>query len=253
MGGFLSKIGLGDWVVEETPENIQPEVKEEPKAPTRSTMNLSSQQVVPKVEQPVYQPKVDSTNVPSSASSFSAITFVPDPQYMKFIDEFFEKENLKGIDYAEYRAAVREMVTAGMPIGQAFVSAFISFKAMGTTKEYLLETNQHYQNRFHDLTKDFLTEADGIIGEAEGRYNSQKAITEKAIENLNKEEENLKARLIQIETERKTNSETLKALDEDFIKVKSAQDARKTKMEQHVSYVLGFIVEDANGIQNYLK
>ncbi len=254
--GLFKKFLPDGWVEEEIPQEQPIPVKQEP-AQTQKTISLSqSQHVNAQSYQPATHPVIEP--VPQiayagGASSFTAISTAPDPEYLKFIDGFFEKENLPGMEYFEFRTSVRNMIEGGLPVKQAFENTFTVFKTMGVTKEKLIETNEHYQSRLKDLQNDFEGEANAIVTSKQAEFTKSSNLLTVNQNNLQKEEDKLRERLIQIETERKANDEELQKLQNGLNDITNAQELRKSKMVTANNYVIGIIADDEKAIQTFLK
>ena len=250
--GLFKKFLPEGWVDEEVPGAVASSKQASPVASKPAPIiNLSS---TPKEEVEVVDKQ---TFVPTATQSFSIINpDKPDPEYLKFIDDFLERENLPGVDYYEYKSAVREMIEGGTPVEQAFRNTFTALRATGLTVEKLLErlieTNSYYQGKLEGLQKDFEADADNLVSTEEGEVKKTSAQISDAQLKLIKEEADIQKRLVQIKEEREANEKSLQKVTSELDKVKNAQQTRKAKMGIANAFRIGVIKDDAQKIQIYL-
>lgn len=202
---------------------------------------LQSMGLMKKEETPVKKstptPATTATVVTSAAIETSIPTTGND--YNKIIEDEFREKNPVGLDYLEFRDAVK--LLDGQPLSeeQKYVATFPTYSAQGITADKLIQSADYYANVLGDVAKQF----EGEMKKTEDIMVTSKSSAAKKLD----EEIELLTKQIQ-EKQLKSNQ-----LKEEASRNQSQLTAERIGFDNTVKAKMAVIEEHKNKINQYLK
>ncbi|MCB0516843.1 MAG: hypothetical protein R2798_03025 [Chitinophagales bacterium] len=158
----------------------------------------------------------------------------------------FEKNNLEGFDYLEYKKSLQAL--AKMPIDEAtkFRTAFATASTMGLTFPKLIETANYYQQILNKEKAQFeqalrAKNNDGVEQKLAVKESLQKSIAEKseAIKQLTQEIQTLQTKI--------------ESIDTDIADVRNKLETTRLNFEASYDFIAAQLEGDIKKMNEYLK
>lgn len=140
---------------------------------TKKGWNLKSllfEEAPPQTAEPAKVTPVSQTTVQSSAPVFSnPVSFstpgIIDEKFAALLSKAMEDANLPGLDYYEFKSALKTMEGISIPADAKYKAVFATFQASGIDTNKLVETAKHYLNVLDEEKMKFDEATSARVGE----------------------------------------------------------------------------------------
>lgn len=189
---------------------------------------------------PVYTTSTSSGIPPVTASQT-----VLDPRYKEILETAIRSAQLPGVEYLKYRQSV-EALKAHIPDeASRFKMAFVSLATLGTTKEQLIETVDHYLTVVEQENKKFNDAVDSKTKTSIGGNESKIADLDKRIADKVQQIQTIQQEISALQVEKGTLSQSVQ-------EEKAKIDSSKNSWALVYSATAQEIKNDKTKMQSYL-
>lgn len=175
---------------------------------------------------------------------FGKQTGLDDRSYKSLLSAL-EKANLPGFDYLEFKQSLEALEKMGMDDTTAIQSAFATASTMGLTKSKLLTTARHYKTI---LAKELIQFDKACEVQIEKRVNGKM----REVEKLKKQNDDLLAKIAQIEKQITDNQRVIDSADADMKAAGEKINSTKNAFDRTFQSVMNQIEKDISIIDQIL-
>lgn len=203
----------------------------------------SGSNVVAPVE-PVKTTAAPSQTAPRSYSRTGEI----DVKFIKHFVDLFEKSNLPGPDYFEFRETLKSLEGLDLPEDKRFQAAWATFKTMsnlGDPQVVLSTANQYIQILEGDRNS-FLKDADKAISDRVGSLTQEQ-------QKLKSDNENFARQIIELQNKIQTNNDRLGQIVGEIDAQSAKINENKSQFEATYENFVGQIHSDIERIRQYVR
>lgn len=206
------------------------------------------------IEEPLeVQPKTDTIESRDSAKQplISAqpkpglISDAPDPRFIDVLTQAMEDQNLKGVDYFEFRQSLQSLDKMPMEEQIKFHSAFAMAQSMGATYESLVQSAKYYLQVLDDENKKF----NQIF---QKQHQEQVASREVLIQETTKTIDDLKQEVADILEKIEQKEQEILKIKEELVQAKNRMETAEQHFETAYQYLYSAILSDLEKMEKYL-
>ncbi len=155
------------------------------------------------------------------------------------------KNHLKEFDYLKFKASVNNLVDMNMDEDTSIKSTYTTAQTIGITKEYLLETINHYKAVLQKEKENFSIAL-------KNKLDSSIVNKKEEGENLKKEISTLENKIKEYQKAIEQGKKKLANLDSDILKVKDKIDSAKENFVGVLNHLENVINDDESKIKSIL-
>jgi len=176
----------------------------------------------------------------------------PDPEYLKYLENFLEKVNLPGFDYFELLKTVNKMITGGQSRQEAIKGAIVVITSMdeAVTKEKIIETASNYKTSLNQHQSDFIKDVEVRVKKATSTLMTNKKQLEEEISKKEQDLEDFKRQIGILEKEISDSQTKLTSFDKKISQVKFSEDSRRKKFKEASDHIIKTINNDITVLKN---
>jgi hypothetical protein len=142
-------------------------------------------------------------------------------KFMNILLGAINKNNQEGFDYIEFKQSLQSLGNMDMDEQTKIKSAFAMAKTMGATKSRLLETAKYYMGILENESSKFNNAVSNQINQQIGGKKEAQKDIQLSIENKNKQIEQLKSEIAQLEIDNETVSKEISSGKVKVLKTKN--------------------------------
>ena len=155
------------------------------------------------------------------------------------------KNHIKEFDYLKFKASIKNLLNMNMDEETSFKSTFTTAQTLGITKEYLLETVQHYKNILQKEKENFSIALKNKLDKSINSKKEEKVTLKSNISNIEKKISELQKTLNE-------GKKRLSNIDNDIDKLKVKIESTKDNFVKAVNHIEKMISDDESKIENIL-
>jgi len=221
------------FIVEEESENKKDAPKQEKKE--SSVENVEKNNTSTTVGQPTIN-----TSISSSASH------TVDTKIIEKLLGAFEKNNLEGFDYLEFKKALKALDKIPMDEATKYKSTFATASTLGVTLDKLVASTGHYINILENENNSFLSAFEGQLTSKVG--DKEKEVLQ--FDNIIKEKS---AKIKQLTDEITKHQNQIAVLKKEVLESKTKIDSTRNNFKVSYLHLRSQLEQDVQKMKQYLK